>query len=113
MIDDLNLEIVKNQLNINQDFSGDDMLLYAYIDVAKEVVEKSLDVELDSLRNEDGMLPASIIHAMLLLIGSWYLCRESISASNMMPIPHAYDMLVDLWRNYDYKDAILKNTINA
>lgn len=108
-MEDLNLEIIKKHLNIADDFSDDDLYLYALIDVAKEVVEKSLDVNLDSLRNDDGMLPASIVHAMLLLIGSWYCFRESISASTMLPTPHAYDMLIDLYKNYDFNSAILKN----
>lgn len=110
MHEDLNLEIVKNHLNISLDFSGDDMYLYALMDVAKEVVELSLDIDLDELRNDDGKLPASVVHAMLLLIGTWYAFRESATTGSMMPVPHAFDMLIDLQKNYDYKDAIYKNT---
>lgn len=109
MYEDLNLEIVKKHLNIEEQFSDDDMYLFALMDVANDVVERSLDIKLDDLRNEDEKLPAPIVHAELLLIGTWYAVRESITQGSMMPTPHAFDMLIDLYKNYDYKDALLKN----
>lgn len=111
-MEDLNLEIIKKHLNISEDFSDDDIYLYALIDVANDVVEKSLDMKLDAFRNSDGKLPAPIVHAELLLIGTWYAVRESVVSGSMMPTPHAYDMLIDLYKNYDFSCAILKNTQN-
>lgn len=108
-MEDLNLEIIKKHLNISDDFAEDDLYLYALIDVANDVVEKSLDIKLDELRNDDGKLPAPIVHAELLLIGTWYAVRESITSGTMLPTPHAYDMLIDLYKNYDFNSAILKN----
>lgn len=109
-MEDLNLEIVKKHLNISDDFQDDDFYLFALMDVAKDVVERSLDINLDELRNQESMLPAPIVHAMLLLIGTWYACRESVVSGSMAPTPHAYDMLIDLYKNYDWQDAILKNS---
>lgn len=110
-MEDLNLEVVKKHLNIEEQFSDDDLYLYGLMEVAQNVVEKSIDIKLDKLRDENGKLPAYIVHAMLLLIGTWYATRESVSSGSMMPIPHAYDMLIDLAQNYDYEDAILKTHI--
>ena len=107
-MEDLNLEVVKKHLNIEDDFQDDDMYLYALMDVANDVVEKSLDIKLDDLRNTDGKLPSPIVHAELLLIATWYACRESVSSGSMLPTPHAYDMLIDLYKNYDFSCAILK-----
>lgn len=96
----INLEIIKNHLNIEQQFDDDDMYLYALLDVAQAAVEKYLDMPLEDMENEDGMLPSPVVHAMLLLIGTFYAQRESVSSASMQPVPNAFEFLCDMYRNY-------------
>ena len=96
----LNLEIIKNHLNLDQNFDADDFYLNALYDVAVEAVSKYIDVPLSQLEDENGKLPSSVLHAMLLLIGTWYSVRESVSSASMMPVPHAVEFLCDLNRDY-------------
>lgn len=105
----IDLELAKKQLNIEEDFQDDDLYIYGLISVCQDAVEKHLDIKLESLEDEDGNLPTPIIHAMLLLLSTFYATRESISSAAMHPVPHAFDYLCDLYQNYDYKDAIYKN----
>jgi hypothetical protein len=102
----LNLEIIKNHLNIEQQFDADDMYLYALLDVAQAAVEKYLDIPLEDMENNDGMLPSPILHAILLLIGTFYAQRESVSTASMQPVPNAFELLCDLYRNYSSDLAI-------
>lgn len=96
----LSLETVKQHLNLDENFDADDLYLMGLRDAAEEVVEKYIDYPLAQLEKEDGKLPASLNHAMLLLIGTWYALRESVSVSSMMPIPHAFEMICHLWADY-------------
>lgn len=96
----LNLEIIKNHLNLDQNFDADDFYLNALYDVAVEAVSKYIDSPLEQLEDEHGMLPSSVIHAMLLLIGTWYNIRESVSNASMQPVPHTVEFLCDLNRDY-------------
>lgn len=105
----LTLEAIKQHCNIDDDFQDDDLYLYALLSVAQAAVEKTLDIKLTELEDEDGELPAPIGQAMLLLIGTFYAVRESISSASMQPVPHTFEYLCDLYKNYDYNDAILKN----
>lgn len=104
----VDLETVKKHLNLEQQFEEDDLYLMALIDVAQAAVEKYLDMPLEDMC-KDGILPSPIKHAILLLIGTFYAQRESISSASMQPVPNAFELLCDLYRNYDYKDAIYKN----
>ncbi len=49
-----------------------------------------------------GSVPAPIKQAMLLLIGSYYAQRESISAGQMAIVPQAVEMLLSLYKNFDW-----------
>lgn len=104
----VDLETVKKHLNLEQQFEEDDLYLMALIDVAQAAVEKYLDMPLEDMC-KDRILPSPIKHAILLLIGTFYAQRESISSASMQPVPNAFELLCDLYRNYDYKDAIYKN----
>ena len=96
----VSLDTIKQHLNLDENFDADDLYLMGLRDVAQEVVEKNIDYPLAQLEDSEGKLPASLIHAQLLLIGTWYALRESVSTSSMMPIPHAFDMICHLWTDY-------------
>lgn len=95
----LTLEQVKQHLYIPH--NHDDLLLADYITVAEDAVCKDLNIHcLDELIQPDGLLPASIYQACLLLIGGLYNAREAISFVQIHKNP-VYNYLLSLYRNYD------------
>lgn len=96
----LDIDTIKQHLNLDENFDADDLYLMALRDAAKEVVEKYIDYPLSQLEDEDGKLPAALNHAMLLWIASMYAIRESVSASNITPVAHSFELLCSLFRDY-------------
>ena len=97
----LQLYQVKKHLNINDDFHGDDEYLVDLIMVAENVVQKHIDVELAELEDGEGYLPTPLLQAMLFLIGNYYANRESVAFASAQPLPHAYEYLIALYKNYN------------
>lgn len=95
----LDLQQVKQHLYI--DHQDEDQYLADLITVAEDAVRRDLNLySLSDIEDETGMLPASVIQAMLLLIGTLYANRESVSYGQAHPVPHSYNYLLDLARNY-------------
>lgn len=101
----VDLETVKKHLNLENQFEEDDLYLIALIDVAQAAVEKYLDMPLADIC-KNNVLPSPIKHAILLLVGTFYAQRESISSASMQPVPNAFELLCDLYRNYNCNKAI-------
>lgn len=97
----LQLYQIKKHLNIDEDFHSDDEYLVELAQAAQNVVEVHLDRPLDSLENEEGYIPSSLIQAMLLLVGTWYANRESVSFAGTYVLPHSYDYIIALYKNYN------------
>lgn len=95
----LTLEQIKKHLNIDASFTDDDAYLDSLSYVAEDAVAKYLDCDLVDLY-ENGRLPKAIVHAMLLLIGNMYKYRESTTSGPVNVIPHSFDLLCDLYRNF-------------
>lgn len=96
----LTLADVKKHLNLDSAFTADDAYVSALADAAEEVVSRYIDCPLTQLEDENRKLPRSLVQAMLLWIGNAYAIRESVTASTMSPVPHAFELLCDLWRDY-------------
>ena len=95
----LTIDDVKRHLYIDHD--DDNKLIADLITVAEDAVKTDLNLDsLEELEDETGMLPASVLHAMLLLIGSLYSNRESVTYGTPHTVPHSYDFLIDLNRKY-------------
>lgn len=98
----ISLDDIKRHLII--DHNDDDQYLADLETVAEDAVRRDLNLySLCEIEDETGMLPASVIQAMLLLIGTLYANRESISYGQAHPVPHSYQYLLDLTRNYTNK----------
>lgn len=97
----LQLYQIKKHLNINDEFHDDDEYLVDLSMVAENVVQKHIDVELADLEDGDGNIPSPLYQAMLLLIGNYYANRESVAFASAMPLPHAYEYLIALYKNYN------------
>lgn len=95
----LDLQQVKQHLYI--DHNDDDIYLADLITVAEDAVRRDLNLySLKTIEDCTGMLPPAVIQAMLLLIGTLYANRESVSFGAPRTVPHSYEYLLDLYRNY-------------
>lgn len=107
----LQLYQIKKQLNIDESFHDDDEYLVDLALVAQNAVQRHIDRQLAELENEDGMIPSPLIHAMLLMIGSFYAKRESIAFAATTEVPLAYEYLLSLYKNYDGPHEEIKDKI--
>ena len=95
----LTIEDVKRHLII--DHNDDNQLIADLITVAEDAVRRDLNLySLKEIEDCTGMLPACVVQAMLLLIGTLYANRESVAYGQAHPVPHSYNYLLDLCRNY-------------
>lgn len=95
----LTIDDVKKHLYIDHD--DDNRYIADLITVAEDAVKTDLNLNsLSELEDETGMLPASVLHAILLLIGSLYSNRESVTYGTPHTVPHSYEYLLDLNRQY-------------
>ena len=95
----LDLSTIKQHLYI--DHNDEDRYLCDLETVAEDAVKTDLNLNsLSELEDETGMLPASVIQAMLLLIGTLYANRESVTYGTPHTVPHSYEFLISLYRNY-------------
>lgn len=97
----INLFQIKKHLNLDEGYDGDDEYLTDLAMVAELSVQRHIDHSLKDLEDENGNIPMPIVHAMLLLIGSLYAKRESVAFSSAVEMPHSYDYLLDLYKDYN------------
>ena len=95
----IELEDVKRHLIIED--NADDLYLLTLIDAAIADVEYHIDDKLSNLEDCNGNLPSGLIHAIMLLIGTWYNNRESVSYGNAHAIPQTFDYLIQHYINYE------------
>lgn len=96
------LQQAKKHLNIDDSFTDDDNYILQLIQVAEDAVEKNTDIALTE-QLEGGILPPSLTHSILLLVGNLYNNREATSYSVPSEVPFAYKYLINLNRNFEVK----------
>lgn len=101
----LQLYQIKKHLNINEEWHDDDEYLVDLALVAESVVSQHIDKKLSDLEDERGLIPAPLVHAMLLFIGDMYQSRESVAFTNATEIPFSYDYLLSLYKDYSKKET--------
>ena len=100
------INFIKKHLNIDEDFSGDDLLLEFYMTSAKKIVEKHLNKPLATIKEENnGVLPKPLELCMLFLIANMYMQRESITSTSLTEVPQSYNYILDLYKCY-YNDEV-------
>lgn len=112
----LTLKLIKEHLNLDNDFTLDDAYLSNLGDVVETVVEKNIDDSFVYLANANhGKLPTPLIQAMLLLLGSYYANREHIAFNANYEVGNSYTFLIDLYRNYSasHSDSSNYTLINS
>lgn len=93
---EITLDEIKQHLNLEKDWHGDDSYLQSLIDAAKVVVERHICDNIDGITSE-GQKP--LAHAIKLLVGTLYMNRESLS--NLNKGNHSYEYILSLYKNYN------------
>lgn len=96
----ITLSEAKKHLNIEDWFTEDDKYILQLISVSEDVVEKRIGKPLHKCIDKDGYLEPSIKHSILLLLGTYYMNRESTAPNNVKPIPYTFEYLADLNKQY-------------
>lgn len=112
----LTLKLIKEHLNLDNDFTLDDAYLSNLGDVVETVVERHIDDSFVYLAaSNGGKLPTPLIQAMLLLLGTYYANREHIAFNANYEVGNSYTFLIDLYRNYSasHSDSSNYTLINS
>lgn len=112
----LTLKLIKEHLNLDNDFTMDDEYLSMLGDVVEKVVERHIDDSFAYLASTNGgHLPTPLIQAMLLLLGTYYANREHIAFNANYEVGNSYTFLIDLYRNYSasHSDSSNYTLINS
>ncbi len=101
----LTLPLIKQHLNINADYTGEDAYLTTLGGAVEDIVERHIDDSFDALAEEnDGVLPLGLQHACLVLLGTYYSNRESVAYTTVTEVPTSYVYLCDAYRRYGNTD---------
>ena len=100
----IDLDIIKKHLNIDEDFIDDDVLLLNYAEAAQRAIENHIDQSLDNFV-DDGQLDPGLQQAALLIIGTWYQNRESVTYGPAQQVPHCYEYLLNQYINYEGRNT--------
>ncbi len=92
---EITLDEIKSHLNLEKDWHGEDKYLQSLFDTAKVVVQKHICDDIDGMSEEQKK---PLIHAILLLLSTWYMNRESLS--NLQIGNHSYEYILSLYKNY-------------
>ncbi len=101
----IDLTTAKQHLNIANEYIDEDNYIQQLIEVAEEVVCKSINSDtLLLLTGTTGdtinQIPKSLQQAVLLMVGQFYANREPVAFASVNKIPLAFDYLISLYRKY-------------
>lgn len=91
---------IKKHLNLDAAFTGDDTYLGLLESAAESALEIRIGRKLSDIEDDSHKLPPALVHAMLLIIGEWYLYRESVASSSLKELPHAVEYLAEMFTSY-------------
>ena len=92
----ISVEDIKKHLNI--DYEEDDTYLAELIEAAEDAVQTFIQQPLEGLVDEDGKIPASLRHAIRLMVGGFYANRESAAFAAAHEIPYNIHFLMIQYR---------------
>lgn len=102
----LTIEDMKKHLNVDHD--EDDAYIRDLIQVAEDAVATWMNRPLSDFVEPvpdgvcpDGVLKPSIVHAIRLLVGSWYASRESVTFGSASELPHGVAFLLMPLKNFN------------
>lgn len=93
---EITLDEIKAHLNIENDWHSENKYVLSLIAAAKVVVQKHICDDIDGMSEEQKK---PLAHAIKLLVGTWYMNRESLS--NLNKANHSYEYILSLYKNYN------------
>lgn len=96
----LTLDEIKKQCVIDADYHDDDEFLTMIGDAAEDLTAQMLDYDLQELFAEYGEMPATIRHAMRMLVDYFYAVNRG-SADHGKEIPDAVYLMLKLYRRFN------------
>lgn len=101
----LTLDLIKQQLRIEPDFTDEDELLKKYGNSAEQTVMNITRRTCDNFMSEYGQIPDDIVHATLLMVTESYEHHSPVSMQNMSIIPYALDIKLKPYMRLASDDA--------
>lgn len=89
----LNLDLIKQQCRIEQDFHDEDSILEMYGGSAEDSILNCCNRSMEEIIEEHGEFPVSLIHAALLLVDMAYNHRSPVSVQQVHDLP-TFNILV-------------------
>lgn len=97
----ISLDKIKKHLNLDTNYKEDDRMILSYYNAAEEIVRRHIDCpDLKQLVDKNDNLPEPLNQAILLLIGNFYLQRESISDTMVYNVPNSFEYILSLYQNF-------------
>lgn len=95
------IDEIKKHLNIDMEFTDDDEYILSLEGVSEAIVAEHIRQSLsDIAESNEGQLPAPIKHAILLLTGTYYANRESVTFASAHELPTSYEYLLSPYIKY-------------
>lgn len=92
----LTLNEIKKQCVVDQDFHEDDEFLTMIGNAAEDMASKLINCRLDEVVADNGELPATIRHALRMLVDYFYSVNRG-SSENTPDIPNAVIIMLKLY----------------
>lgn len=101
-MDYITLTQIKKQLNIEDDYTDDDVYLTDLISVATDAIQRTINAKIDDIAaNNAGEIPSALLHAILLLASNYYQNREIVANIKVTELPYNFRYLTGLFQNYE------------
>lgn len=92
----LTIDYIKQHSRIDYDCEDDVLQLYGESaeETVLNVIARTYDEVVEKFGTKEKKVPATLIHASLMLVDLAYTQRSPISQQNMYTVPYAFDMMV-------------------
>lgn len=95
----VSLSDLKGQLNMVDDYEGEDRYLSGLLEVSQKSVECHIQRTLDAFIME-GRLDPMLRHAILILAAHFYANREPVAYAQPRTIPYTFEYLLQPFKKY-------------
>ena len=90
----------KGQLNIVEDYTGEDTYLSGLLEASQSAVEFHIQQPLSTFLKEDKGLEPMLKHAILILASHFYANREPVAYVQPKIIPYTFEYLLQPFKKY-------------
>lgn len=96
----VSLSELKNQLNIVEDYTGEDQYLQGLLETTHVAVEFHIHQPLDTFLDPDKGLNPMLKHAILILASHFYANRDPVAYVQPKIIPYTFEYLLQPFKKY-------------